>query len=59
MEWKKAGGQLLAQQKQQEQPKRVNANPGPSRNQTHQSIENYAEPYLLEALSSLVWKLFD
>lgn len=59
MEWKKAGGQLLAQQQQQEQPKRANINPGPSRNQSHHSIENYADPYLLEAVSSLVWKLFD
>lgn len=59
MEWKKAGGQLLAQQQQQEQPKRANVNPDLSRNQSHHSIENYADPYLLEAVSSLVWKLFD
>ncbi|MFZ2403531.1 MAG: zf-TFIIB domain-containing protein [Methylobacter sp.] len=59
MEWKKAGGQLLAQQKQQEQPERVNVNPDLSWNQRHQSIESYADPYLLEAVSSLVWKLFD
>lgn len=59
MEWKKAGGQVLAQQKLQEQPASVKVSPGLSRSQSHQPIENSAEPYLLEAVSSLVWKLFD
>lgn len=59
MEWKKAGGQVLAQQKLQEQTEKVNVNPSLNRNSSQQSIENYAEPYLLEAVSSLVWKLFD
>jgi Zn-finger nucleic acid-binding protein len=59
MEWKKAGGQLLAQQKQQEQSETADANPGHSRRQTHQPIEIEDAPYLLEAASSLVWKLFE
>jgi hypothetical protein len=58
MEWKKAGGQLLAQQKQQEQPTKVNVNYGLSQRQNHQNIENDDGPYLLEAVSSLVGKLF-
>ncbi len=56
MEWKKAGGQLLAQQKQQEQPTTVNVNYGLSQRLNHQNDD---EPYLLGAVSSLVWKLFN
>lgn len=60
MEWKKAGGQLLAQQKQQEQQSgSININRDLSQRHNYQNIENGAESYLLEALSSLVWKLFD
>lgn len=58
MEWKKAGGQLLAQQKQQEQPTKVNVNYGLNQHQTYQTIGNDDGPYLLEAVSSLVGKLF-
>jgi Zn-finger nucleic acid-binding protein len=58
MEWKKAGGQLLAQQ-QEQQPVKANVNHDLNRHQNHQTIENGEDPYLLEAVSSLVWTLFD
>lgn len=58
MEWKKAGGQLLAQQKIQQKPRRK---PTPVLSQTNHPF-NYSllveEPDLLKSLSSLVSKLF-
>ncbi|MBL6986704.1 MAG: zf-TFIIB domain-containing protein [Methylobacter sp.] len=59
MEWKKAGGQLLAQQKtQQKQPEQTTSVSLNHKRRSYLHIEDN-EPDLLTALSSLVFKLFD
>ncbi len=60
MEWKKAGGQLLALQKQQEpQSTKIRVTANARRHRHYPLFGEDREPSLLENLSSLVWKLFE